>query len=70
MRSPGLEPGPGPWQGPIIPLDYERTANAVGIGDAHNGIVHNIAYIRQITQKCRYAKNSCSKSMHNKLYIF
>ena len=24
LRSPGLEPGPGPWQGPIIPLDYER----------------------------------------------
>ena len=20
LRSPGLEPGPGPWQGPIIPL--------------------------------------------------
>ena len=24
MRPPGLEPGPGPWQGPIIPLDNGR----------------------------------------------
>lgn len=24
MRRPGLEPGPPPWQGGILPLDYRR----------------------------------------------
>gem|GEM_PF-6366149 len=24
MRRPGIEPGPPPWQGGIIPLDYRR----------------------------------------------
>ena len=23
LHSPGIEPGSGPWQGPILPLDQE-----------------------------------------------
>ena len=22
LQQPGIEPGPDPWQGPILPLDY------------------------------------------------
>ena len=25
MRRPGIKPGSGPWQGPILSLDYRRT---------------------------------------------
>ena len=24
MREPGIEPGPTPWQGAILPLDHSR----------------------------------------------
>ena len=26
-RSMGLEPTPGPWQGPVLPLYYDRPIN-------------------------------------------
>ena len=25
VREPGIEPGPTPWQGAILPLDHSRT---------------------------------------------
>ena len=39
LRSPGLEPGPGPWQGPIIPLDYERCDEEVTGVQICNGYI-------------------------------
>ena len=30
MREPGIEPGPTPWQGAILPLDHSRLAVAEG----------------------------------------
>ena len=30
MREPGIEPGPTPWQGAILPLDHSRFVNKSG----------------------------------------
>ena len=30
LREPGIEPGPTPWQGAILPLDHSRLAVAEG----------------------------------------
>ena len=29
LHSPGIEPGSGPWQGPILPLDQECSVSLV-----------------------------------------
>ena len=46
MRPPGLEPGPGPWQGPIIPLDNGRLSSAkalprfeLGLLDSESSVI-------------------------------
>ena len=31
LHSPGIEPGSGPWQGPILPLDQECSVSLVRV---------------------------------------
>ena len=33
MREPGIEPGPTPWQGAILPLDHSRLQSPCSLMD-------------------------------------
>ena len=33
LREPGIEPGPTPWQGAILPLDHSRLQSPCSLMD-------------------------------------
>ena len=56
MREPGIEPGPTPWQGAILPLDHSRdwsAARGVGGGkEEKSAVVQWLGYLA-FTQETR-----------------
>ena len=49
LQQPGIEPGPDPWQGPILPLDYYCSEEKNQLRSFHNWICHG--FVKEETNK-------------------